>query len=364
MPALAVRLLGPVEVTVDRRALGPGDFGGQIPKRVLEVLLCHQGDAVPKERLIDLVWGDAPPRRAMAALENYVSVLRHRISDDAAVARHLLVTAPGAYRVRLDEGSLDIWRFDQLVAAAATQPAGARHGLLAEALGLARGELLADEPYADFAVGLRALYAERLRQARLDGAEDLLAIGRFREAAGWAEHALDTDDIAERGYRILILAHYALGEQGAALHAYDRCRAELRDAIGASPLPETEALYLAVLNQTPAAELLASSTAPEIGAPGPKSTGGGPAHPSLATHRITGPTSPTRSSATGPEISSSCPVRSPTSRSAGRSRATPPSSPGWPSDVACCCSTRAAWACPTRHPRTTPWRSVRARSAQ
>jgi pimeloyl-ACP methyl ester carboxylesterase/DNA-binding SARP family transcriptional activator len=279
VPALAVRLLGPLEVTVDRRALGPGDFGGQVPKRVLEVLLCHQGDAVPKDRLIDLVWGDATPRRAMAALENYVSVLRHRISDDAAVARDLLVTVPGAYRVKLDDGSLDIWRFDQLVAGAATQPAGARHGMLAEAVGLARGELLADEPYADFAAGLRALYDERVRQARLDGAEDLLAVGRFREAAGWAEHALDTDGIAERGYRILILAHYALGEQGAALHAYDRCRAGLRDAIGASPLPETEALYLAVLNHVPASELLESSTAPEIGGPGPTSAGGGPAHP-------------------------------------------------------------------------------------
>ena len=145
----------------------------------------------------------------------------------------------------------DIKRFDALLGKASAAVAGERHPALLEALRLVRGELLADEPYADFAVPLRRVYAERCLQATVDLAGDLVVAERYDEAIDFAEHALTLDALHERAYRVLILAYYSRGEQAAAFRAYDRCRRALMEAIGASPLAETEALYVDVLNHAP-----------------------------------------------------------------------------------------------------------------
>lgn len=265
MATVAVQLFGPLEVQVDHRVLGPRDFGGANPKRVLEVLLCHFGASVSKDRLIDLVWPASLPRHPAAALENYISVVRRCLDDDRERARQLVQTLSGAYRFSLDDAQFDLRRFDDLVADAAVQPEGSRHQPLSDAIALARGEILADEPYADFVVPLRALYRERVQQAVLDCSADLLVDGRHRDAVFRAERALGGDPLCERAYRILIAGHYAAGEQTAALHAYDRCRRALTEQIGASPLPDTEELYVGVLNHEPVDELLRCATGTQSG---------------------------------------------------------------------------------------------------
>ena len=55
-----------------------------------------------KDRIVELVRGDAAPQRPFAALENYVSVLRGRLSHNPNVSRSLLVTTPRGYCVNLD----------------------------------------------------------------------------------------------------------------------------------------------------------------------------------------------------------------------------------------------------------------------
>lgn len=45
---VAVRLFGPIEVTVNEQCLGPHDFGGVKPKQVLEALLIARGRLWPR----------------------------------------------------------------------------------------------------------------------------------------------------------------------------------------------------------------------------------------------------------------------------------------------------------------------------
>jgi pimeloyl-ACP methyl ester carboxylesterase/DNA-binding SARP family transcriptional activator len=244
--------LGPLHVEIDGRVLGPRDFGGRKPKQVLEVLLVHQGQPVPKERIAELVWGDSQPRDPTRTLEAYVSQIRARLSPDPGVARRLLRSEPGAYRMALADAEVDLRRFDDLVARAAAASPGERLGLRERALELARGELLADEPYADWAAALRDLYGERYLQLVLDAAEDCLAAGLPERAAGYAEQVLEVQPARERAHRLLIAARYAAGDQDLALRAYERCRRVLADELGVRPLAETERVFLAVLNQEPA----------------------------------------------------------------------------------------------------------------
>jgi hypothetical protein len=90
--AVAVGMLGPLLVELDGGSLGPQDFEGRKPKQVLEILLVHQGQAVPKDRLAELLWGERQPRDTMRTLEAYVSVVRGVLGRGGL--RGLVVTGP------------------------------------------------------------------------------------------------------------------------------------------------------------------------------------------------------------------------------------------------------------------------------
>ena len=80
--ARPVHVLGMLQVDLGGRVLGLGDFGGRRPKQVFETLLLHRGEPVPKDRLVDALWGEHPPKDPMRTLEAYVCGLR-RVLESA-----------------------------------------------------------------------------------------------------------------------------------------------------------------------------------------------------------------------------------------------------------------------------------------
>src|SRR5829696_7044019 len=58
---LRIEVLGPVEAWVNGRQVA---VGGQRPRALLAVLALMRGRVMTSERLIDALWGNAPPARA------------------------------------------------------------------------------------------------------------------------------------------------------------------------------------------------------------------------------------------------------------------------------------------------------------
>jgi pimeloyl-ACP methyl ester carboxylesterase/DNA-binding SARP family transcriptional activator len=270
--AASARLLGPLEVAIGNRVLGPRDLGGRKPKQVLEILLVHHGQPVPKDRIADLLWGERLPHDPMRTLEAYVSTLRARLAPAVGDPRTVLRSESRAYRLSTEQVDTDLRRFDDLVFRAAAAPIGDRLDLHGQALALIRGDLLADEPYAEWALPLRDLYAERGLQLLLDFAEDCLIAGLPEQTATYAERVLDAQPARERAHRLLIAARYVLGDQDLALQAYDRCRRVLDSELGVLPLAETERAYLAVLNHEPVDALIPEVRPRAPAAPRPPQT--------------------------------------------------------------------------------------------
>jgi DNA-binding SARP family transcriptional activator len=270
---LKVRMFGPIAVQAGSRSLGPRDFSGVKPKQVLEILLAARGEPVPKDRLADLLWDEKLPRNVSKSLETYVSVLRHRLAD-IGPWRALVVTLPDAYRFAVEDADVDLDRFDELVerAAHARPPAARRY--LERALALVEGDLLADEPYASWAEDLRNTNDHRLQQVRLDAAEAAGAQADYRSALAHAEAVISADRFNEQGYRLVMLALYALGRQHDALEAFQRCRLALVEELGVEPMKETKSLHNAILRHANPRTLLpgvARGSAPpptDLGAPG------------------------------------------------------------------------------------------------
>ena len=73
------RLLGPVEVVGESGAVA---LGGPKQRALLAELLLRRGSAVPRERLVDALWGDRPPASAISSLQVYVHGLRRAAGAD------------------------------------------------------------------------------------------------------------------------------------------------------------------------------------------------------------------------------------------------------------------------------------------
>ena len=71
--AVEYALLGPFEA---RSVDGPLRLGAPKSRALLALLALHANRVVPRERLIDSLWGDEPPGTAVKAIQVYVSQLR------------------------------------------------------------------------------------------------------------------------------------------------------------------------------------------------------------------------------------------------------------------------------------------------
>ncbi|MFF0727250.1 BTAD domain-containing putative transcriptional regulator [Streptomyces sp. NPDC004134] len=219
-------------------------------RSLLADLLIHAGRAVPADRLVDDLWGGSPPANPAGALQTRVSQLRRALEDAEPGARALVVSRPPGYLLDVGPEATDTGRFAALTAAARrAEGPRARAALLADALALWRGEVLADFADEEFARAEIARLDELRLTALEEQAEARLELG---------EHALLADELGdlvarhplrERLRAAQLRALYRAGRQSEALASYGRLRAQLAEDLGLDPGPELVALHQSILEQ-------------------------------------------------------------------------------------------------------------------
>jgi DNA-binding SARP family transcriptional activator len=229
-PRLRVHLFGSIRVEDGERALGVRDFGGVKPKQILEILLVARGRSVPKDRLADMLWGESLPRNVAGALDTYVSLVRGRLGGrgDPRRGHRLIVTEPEAYRFRAEEINLDLDGMDELVRRADAASGAERRRLLEAAAELAAEDVLADEPYADWAEPIRDLYRSQALRVRVTAARAGLADADPAAAARHADAGIAIDPLDAEAVELAMLARHAAGRA----HEAARVFARYRDAAG------------------------------------------------------------------------------------------------------------------------------------
>ncbi|MFC4048634.1 BTAD domain-containing putative transcriptional regulator [Actinomadura syzygii] len=217
-------------------------------RALLAALLVHEGDPVSGDRLIDWLWGDAPPAGPAAALAVKVSQLRRALADAEPGGRALVRSPPPGYR--LDAAAVDAREFARLVAeagrAAGPEPKAA---LLSGALALWRGPAYADVADEPFAGPVIAKLTEQRLTAVEDLAEARLALGEHAAAVAELDALLAGHPLRERARALHMLALYRSGRQADALAGFDATRARLADELGLDPGAELTALRAAILRQ-------------------------------------------------------------------------------------------------------------------
>ncbi|HEX6679151.1 MAG TPA: AfsR/SARP family transcriptional regulator [Gaiellaceae bacterium] len=258
------RVLGPVEASVDGEPIA---LPAAKPRALLAALLLDRNRVVPVARLIDDLWGEVPPETATKALQGYVSQLRKAIGPER------LRTRPPGYELRVEDGELDLDRFERLaregreLLAAGDSKAAAKQ--LGEALELWRGPPLAEfsEPFARDA-------GARLEDERLAALEERidadLAVGRHARLVPELERLVAQEPLRERPRAQLMLALYRSGRQADALELYRRTRETLSEELGIEPGLELQELERRMLQHDPELERARPAPRPaEDGAPVP-----------------------------------------------------------------------------------------------
>lgn len=128
------RVLGSVEAWTHGVRV---DLGGRQPRLVLAVLLLEPDRVVAVDRLIDLVWGQAPPRSARGTVQALVSRLRTALRRAGAPVE-LIGREPG-YLLRVDPLAVDAHQFTALIAQARAAGDDVAVDLFDQALALWRG---------------------------------------------------------------------------------------------------------------------------------------------------------------------------------------------------------------------------------
>lgn len=207
----------------------PVDVGPAKCQTVLAALALSAGGLVTVSRLVELVWGDDPPRTADKTLQSYVVRLRKGLGPSS------IVRTGAAYRLVVDVDAVDVTRFRRQldlgdIGAALAQWSGAPLAGL-DAPGLA--------PMVDGLVEqwLGAVEVDLERRVEVDAPA---AIGALTELT--ADHPF-----REGLWALLMTALYRAGRQGDALAAFHKARRHLVEQLGVEPGPRLRDLESLIL---------------------------------------------------------------------------------------------------------------------
>ena len=226
-------------------------FPGRQGRLVFAYLLAAHGRPVPRDELGEALWGDEPPATWEKALSVLVSKLRALLTECGLDGAQSLTSAFGCYQLTLPAGTwIDVVAADEAATASerslATGELEQARADASVAVSLARRTFLPGED-GRWVEDTRADLRESLVRALDCLAEAHRLAGAPRAAVRAAEEVVELEPYRERGYRLLMEAQSAAGNDAEALRVYERCRRLLDEELGTYPSPETEAIYRRLL---------------------------------------------------------------------------------------------------------------------
>ncbi|MFC3995600.1 BTAD domain-containing putative transcriptional regulator [Nocardiopsis sediminis] len=239
-------ILGSLEIfTCDNRPL---QVNASKTRQVLALLLIRNHTVVGVDTLIEELWGDDPPRSALATLRTYIHNIRRLLAEEEQPeGRDLLATRQAGYVLHVDDDQVDAKVFEQLIARGrmrlerAELEAGSAD--LRAAVALWRGPAIANVGFGGV-LGAHAIHLEEMRIQAINlriTAEK--ALGRDQELIPELRSLAVTHPYNEVFHAQLIESLYRSGRRAEALQAYQRLHSNLDRDLGIAPAPEIQRLH-------------------------------------------------------------------------------------------------------------------------
>jgi DNA-binding SARP family transcriptional activator len=215
----------------------------------LRFLIAQPDHCASADTLMDLLWPEDPADVALRKLHVTVSILRSCLRAGCSPHHNAILYQHGIYQ--LNPAIIlhsDVEEFLALYHAG--QKAGGETAIpyFERACALYKRPFLLEDLYADWSFTRR----EQLRQIHLKMSSVLsshyLMKHRYDTAMHWALEMIKENPCDESAHRQLMRIYALQGRRNDALRQYQRFRHMLKQELNLLPMPETEALYQAILH--------------------------------------------------------------------------------------------------------------------
>jgi DNA-binding SARP family transcriptional activator len=234
-PPLRIFSLGAMQVDGPEGPL-VGDWLAQRPGELLRFLVCERWRIVPADVIGEAIWphaGTAAPN----TVRHFVHALRHRLEPGrpGSARTSTVLCRRGGYGLDPSRVWLDVDEFERealagISALHAGTPEAARDHL-ERATSLYRGDFLADEPYAEWALTER----NRLRAVACEALRALVHLVSLPDRARYLEQLADLEPFDDDVHRDLVAALLAMGRRSRAARHFDSFRVRLMREFGETP---------------------------------------------------------------------------------------------------------------------------------
>lgn len=238
-PQLTANLLGAPQLFLDAQPLTVL----RRKNRALVYYLAAHPRPTPRENILALFWTDHPRPAAQQILRTMVHDLRQQLGAMLIVESESLAIDPSS--------NIDLRQFETRLAPPASDTDALRAALELYRGNFLDGFALVDTPAFDDWV---AAERERLQILFIRGltrlAQQYETQRDWHAALGAIDRALQYDPLQEELQRIALRLQYLNGDRPGAIRRYEAFRKLLDDEMGVPPMPETRALYDAIILDT------------------------------------------------------------------------------------------------------------------
>lgn len=258
---LKIYTLGRFGVIKDENPL---KFSGKVrqkPISLLKAIVSFGGREVSEAQISDALWPDAAGDVAYISFKTNLHRLRQLVGREEVI--------------QLKEGRLtldprycwvDAWAFQRLAGDAEKiytrmEERQIERGdgdeltkdfvLLSEkAINFYKGDFLAGDSMEPWTVSMREKLKGKFTQLILRLCHHYKRTGQWEKAIAYCQKALETDDLSEEFYQMLMRCYQQIGRNADAIATYNRCCKTLDNVMGVEPSPETIEIYRTVCSLT------------------------------------------------------------------------------------------------------------------
>jgi DNA-binding SARP family transcriptional activator/tetratricopeptide (TPR) repeat protein len=235
---LAVQLFGAPQIRLYDQSLD----ALRRKNRALLYFVAAHAQSLSRDQVLARFWPDHERGAAQQVFRTMLHEIRKSLGDTLIADRDMLGLA--------DTADVDVRAFDAGIAARASDSA-----TLERTLALYRGDFLDGFTLVDTPAFDDWVAAERERY-RLLAIRGFVSLARLYEAdhahaaaLGAVDAALRLDALQEDLHRTAMRLHYATGDRAGAIRQFELLRHLLNDELGVAPMPETRALYDAIITE-------------------------------------------------------------------------------------------------------------------
>ena len=245
---LRICLLGPFAIAVDGAQVEECAWQRPQPKLLVQLLSLHPHHQLHREEIMDLLWPEHDPATAAQNLSKAIYMARRALEPSLAKGaksnfiftpnKQVLLRAPDYLWIDADEFESQTRDGIRENDAPACEKALALYG----------GNLLADNPYVDWATPRREHLRLLHRKLLTKLAQLYEEQGEYQRGIKHLQGLVKDDPLDERAHRQLMRLLALAGSKFLALEQYKQCKGILRQELGAAPEPKTIELGSQILH--------------------------------------------------------------------------------------------------------------------